>query len=398
MVSVALQGTPYDETTMPPVELRKPTPLATPPSVDALASATDLLAEARSVLLLAGAGAVRAGALPALHALADDLGALLCTTVRAHGAFNNSPWSLGSAGAFGHPLLPELAATADVVIAAGASLNGWTTGHGALIGPQQRIIRIDVDADRIDQAPAATVGIVADAKLTAEALRTEVRARGLPPTGVRTEALRERLATEAWSSRVPSVEPDGAHIDPRALTVALNDLLAMPWTLVVDAGHFLGFAMRYFTVSDVDGLIFALDSEACGLGLPTAIGAALADDGRPTVLAVGDGGLLMAASELETLARLRLPVLVLVYDDASHAGERHMFTVMGQPVDVTRFPPTDFVAIAGGYGINGTTVRAEADLGPVKEWLAQPDGPFLIDAKIDPTVLCDWIWSMLPTA
>jgi thiamine pyrophosphate-dependent acetolactate synthase large subunit-like protein len=69
---------------------------------------------------------------------------------------------------------------------------------------------------------------------------------------------------------------------------------------------------------------------------------------------------------------------------------------MGMPVDVTCFPPTDFAALASGYGIDGTTVQPTSDLGPVAEWPTRRGGPFVVDAKIDPAILCDWIWSMLP--
>jgi thiamine pyrophosphate-dependent acetolactate synthase large subunit-like protein len=358
-----------------------------PASIDDLC---ELLATARGVLIVAGAGALPA--VPELETLADRLGALLATTIRSHGVFAHNPWSLGPAGAFGHPLFAGLAEASDVVLAFGASLNGWTTGHGKVLGADQRIVHIDVDVEALGRYQEVALGIVGDAK----AVAGELLARGVSGPGVRTEALRERIAASSWQATAPSGETEGPYVDPRTLTVALDGLLPAERTLVVDAGHFLGFPMRYFTVSGERGLIFALHSEACGLGLPTAIGAQLADPGRLVVLAAGDGGLLMSASEFETLARLRAPVLVVVYDDAAHSGERHLFSAMGMAVDVTSFPPTDFVALASGYGIEGTTVRSTSDLGPVTDWLTRRDGPFVVDAKIDPAILCDWIWSMLP--
>lgn len=65
----------------------------------------------------------------------------------------------------------------------------------------------------------------------------------------------------------------------------------------------------------------------------------------------------MSLSELDTLARLRLPVLVVVYTDAAYGAEVHHFGPMGEDFDLVRFPDSDFVAITRGFGLDGATVR-----------------------------------------
>ena len=84
---------------------------------------------------------------------------------------------------------------------------------------------------------------------------------------------------------------------------------------------------------------------------------------------VGDGGLLMALPELETLGRERPDLLVVIYDDAAYGAEVHHFRPMGIPVELAQFPPTDFAALAEAAGCRGVTVRTLDDLEGVREWL-----------------------------
>ena len=99
-------------------------------------------------MILAGRGAVLAGARgPALEELGARTGALLATSANGHGLFAGNPGALGSQEGL-PPRRPPGAREADVVLAVGASLNMWTTRHGELIGPDARVVQIDVDPTR----------------------------------------------------------------------------------------------------------------------------------------------------------------------------------------------------------------------------------------------------------
>ena len=124
----------------------------------------------------------------------------------------------------------------------------------------------------------------------------------------------------------------------------------------------MGWPSMYLRVPDAAGFVFPQAFQCVGLGLGNAIGAALARPDRLTVAALGDGGAMMALPELETLARLRLPVLVVVYDDEAYGAEVHHFRPLGQAVDLAQFPPTDLAALAEAAGCRGLTVRTVADL------------------------------------
>jgi thiamine pyrophosphate-dependent acetolactate synthase large subunit-like protein len=153
--------------------------------------------------------------------------------------------------------------------------------------------------------------------------------------------------------------------------------------VAVDSGNFMGYPSMYLSVPDADGFCFTQAYQSIGLGLASAIGSAIARPGRLTVAALGDGGALMGISELETVVRLGLPMVIVVYDDAAYGAEVHHFAPDGDPLDTVRFPPADLAAIGRGFGCAGVTVRGTGDLGQVREWLDGPrDRPLLIDAKI----------------
>jgi thiamine pyrophosphate-dependent acetolactate synthase large subunit-like protein len=220
---------------------------------------------------------------------------------------------------------------------------------------------------------------------TQDTAGTGVGTQGAAGTaGYRSAGLRERIAREARWRDVPYIdEGDGDRIDPRTLSIALDDLLPAERTVAVDSGNFMGYPSMFLAVPDEAGFCFTQAFQSIGLGLASAIGAAIARPDRLAVAALGDGGALMGVSELETVVRLGLPMVVVVYNDEAYGAEVHHFGPDGDPLGTVRFPPTDIAAIARGFGFDGVTVRSAADLGAVRDWLAGPrERPLLIDAKV----------------
>jgi acetolactate synthase I/II/III large subunit len=359
-------------------------PAAAPPPaleqrhLQALAAA---LQAAQRPVFIAGRGARGAGARQALERLADQCGALLATSAVAKGLFRGSPWDLDVSGGFASPLAAELIGGADLVVAWGCSLGMWTTRHGSLIGPGATVAQVDIEAGAIGAHRRVRVGVTGDVTEVAEAVAALAGAGG---AGYRSDALRDRLTREIRWRDVPyDYDEDEQHIDPRTLTIALDDLLPADRQVAIDSGNFMGYPSMFLSVPDQDSFCFTQAYQSIGLGLASAIGAAVARPGRLTVAALGDGGALMGISELETAVRLGLPLVIVVYDDEAYGAEVHHFGPAGHPLDIVRFPPADIATIAAGFGCTGVTVRSPADLGPVREWLDGPRAaPILIDAKV----------------
>ena len=164
-----------------------------------------------------------------------------------------------------------------------------------------------------------------------------------------------------WRDVPYADEGGGGRIDPRTLTIALDDLLPAERVVAIDSGNFMGYPSMFLSVPDEHGFCFTQAYQSVGLGLASAIGAALAQPDRLPVAALGDGGALMGISELETVVRLGLPMVVVVYDDEAYGAEVHHFGPDGHPLDTVRFPPVNIAKIARGFGCSAVKVRQEAD-------------------------------------
>jgi thiamine pyrophosphate-dependent acetolactate synthase large subunit-like protein len=261
----------------------------------------------------------------------------------------------------------------------------WTTRHGALIGPEATVIQVDSDAAELGANRHAHVAIHGDARATAEQLVVELAERGRDRARRRTPELAAEIAARRW--RDEPYEESKDWVDPRTLSIALDEILPEERTVTVDSGAFMGWPAMYLRVPDERGFVFPQAFQCVGLGLGSAIGAAIARPDRLSVAAVGDGGLLMALPELETLGRLKPKLLVVVYNDAAYGAEVHHFRPMGWPVELAQFPPTDFAALARAGGCEGVT----NDLDAVREWLKNPERPMVLDAKVDPDICAEWL-------
>jgi thiamine pyrophosphate-dependent acetolactate synthase large subunit-like protein len=364
----------------------------TRPAAAAVAAAAAALARARRPLIIAGRGAALAGAGAALEQLADQLGALLATSAVANGLFADNPGALGIAGGFASPVAAALIGEADVVLAVGAALNMWTTRHDTLLHPQATIVQVDHEAAAFGAHQRVDVAVLGDAAEATQALSEELAQRGTVPSGWRTPALAERIRAGAWPLVPFADASDDARIDPRALSVALDALLPNARTVAIDSGHFMGYPAMYLRVPDAQSFVFTQAFQAVGLGLASAIGAAVARPERLTVAALGDGGALMGLPELETVARLGLRLLIVVYNDAAYGAEVHHFGPHGAPLALVRFPDVDFAALGRAAGLEGTTVRQRRDLAALEAWLARGAARALVlDAKVVPTVVAEWL-------
>jgi thiamine pyrophosphate-dependent acetolactate synthase large subunit-like protein len=361
------------------------------PAEGAVAALAELLASARRPAIVAGRGAVLAGAGGPLRALGELTGALLAASAVANGLFAGDPYDLGIAGGFASPLAARLLGEADAVVAFGAGLNQWTTSHGRLLAPDAAVAQVDLDSDAIGAHRPVTLGVIGDAAATADALVAALFGRTTAGAARRTPELAAQIAARRWRDEPYEESSTPGVLDPRTLSIALDELLPAERTVVVDSGAFMGWPSMYLRVPDAAGFVFPQAFQCVGLALGNAIGAAIARPDRLTVAALGDGGALLSLPEFETLGRLGLPILVVIYDDAAYGAEVHHFGPMGEAVDLAQFPDTDFEALARAAGCHALTARSLDDLGALREWLGAPDRPFVLDAKVDPAICGEWL-------
>ncbi|WP_330268717.1 thiamine pyrophosphate-binding protein [Streptomyces griseorubiginosus] len=375
-----VQGLDAPEAALAQVSPPPPRPAVVPADAE-VAALVRVLGRAGRPVFVAGRGARSPGARDALEALAERCGALPATSAVARGLFHGNPWSLDVSGGFATPLAAELIGGADVIVGWGCALNMWTMRHGALIGADATVVQVDDDPSALGAHRDLNLGITGDVELTA---RHVLESFGGKREGLRTPDVAEAVATRGRWRDVPYEDTSTRdRIDPVTLSIALDDLLPAQRVVGIDSGNFMGHPSMFLSVPDEDGFCFTQAYQSIGLGLATTIGAALARPDRLPVAALGDGGALMGAADLDTVRRLGLPMVVVVYNDNAYGAEVHHFGPDGHPLDTVEFPPTDIAAVARGYGFEAVTVRTHVDLKAVADWVAGPrSAPLLIDAKV----------------
>jgi acetolactate synthase-1/2/3 large subunit len=348
------------------------------PRDDELRDVLAMLIRAERPLILAGLGASTDACRTMLLKLAERTGALVGTTLYAKGLFGDSEISLGVVGGYASDPAAPLLRDTDLVVAFGASLNTYTTAQRSLFA-KAPIVQVDIDPDRIGAAIDVELGIVADAEVTLRGLL------GLLP----------RRPGRRWPQHQPEVlaslkaplnaRPDRStadEIDPGTLATALDLILPDDRVIVLDAGRFTGGPGRFIRVDRPGSVRHTADGGSIGLGMGTALGAAIARPDRPTVLFVGDGGMSMALADLETAARHSARLAIVVMDDRAYGSELRLLAAAGLPGDIATLPPMDFAAVARALGIEASTVHSAAELRDLGPRLRDFSAPLLVHCLI----------------
>lgn len=339
----------------------------------------------KAPIILAGRGAVRADAKEAIERLAERMNAYLATSIQAMGYFADHPYYLGFAGDLGTNVANEYLSESGFVLALGASLNHHTVDEGHLLREDAKIVHVDVDPAHIGRFTDVDVGIVGDAKTTAEAFLAELSDLGIDRSGeFWTDRVRERIAESSPVTDRTFEEVPGT-VDPRELVRSLDEVLPEDRLVVSDVGHFGGWVFDGLTFGPTDRHVWAADFLALGQGLPLGVGAALGEEDRTCIVFCGDGGLMMILQELETAARNGVPMIVVVMNDDALGAEYHMGKVRGYSGSVGKVPAPDFAAVAADFGAAGYTVRSVADVEELASELnADLTGPVVVDCKVNP--------------
>jgi acetolactate synthase I/II/III large subunit len=361
------------------------------PSEAELQNVVQILAASTRPLILAGRGAVDAGAREQLIALAERTGALLGTTLMARDLFRGHRYDLGLVGGCtserGRRLLDDI----DCVLVFGASLSVFTTARGSLF-PDVPIVQFDVDPSSLtERFLPIRQAILSDARVGAERL--------LETLGTATTAAEHPLHSAEVLDSLPdltALDEDASTadaIDPRVLTAAIDRLLPADRTVLSDGGHSTGFPMMHLRLPDPDHYFLAVVGiGSIGMGLGAAMGVAIGRPETQTVLFVGDGTVSMTLGDLATASRYSVPLVIVVLNDQAYGAERHFLDLHSLPNHHSIFPDLDFAGVGNDLGIESATIRSVADLQAQAAALSsQRDKPLLLDCKIRPDLRSAWI-------
>ena len=365
---------------------------ATPPGPDpsAVASATALLREATAPVVIAGGGVRRAGATASLRAVSTQLDAPVVTTYKGKGVLDEThPLSAGVLCGGSSTALRALLADADVGLIVGSDLDAVATAEWSVSMPDS-IVHVTLDPDDIGFGYETAVGVVADADRFLTALRDRLAGVDRDRPADESGAARAASVRAAATDRFAALEADREPTDPpRSVEVlrAVREVLPDDTIVTADAGGFRLWTLVSFAAAGPMSYVNPGSWATMGTGVPSAIGAKLANPDRDVVALTGDGGLMMCLHELHTLATAALDVTVVVLhnDDYAIISEEAARSY-DLPDRAYGWADTglDLTAIATGMGVSATRVDDPAAIGDAVEAARVREGPALVEIATDP--------------
>jgi acetolactate synthase-1/2/3 large subunit len=339
-------------------------------SADDLAELKSLLAASSHPVLIAGLQARRPDVAPAVRSLADALSCPVLVSYKAAGAIDTR--DPGYAGPFtGAVLEGTVLSRADLIITAGLDSIEPIPAPWPYEAPVA--VLLQGGGSGFSFAPAVQYG----GDLTDNLAAAAGMARKSAWTAAEIAGLRSAMAR--------AVALTGAGHTADTVVVAVADTAPESTRLSVDAGaHMISAMARWPARAPLD-VLKSNGLSTMGYAVPAAIASALAEPDRRTVAITGDGGLMMCLAELSTAARLNLPVVVVVVNDAALSlidikQRRRQFAPSG-----VSYPPVDFARAAEGLGCRAWPVGRHDPLDGVLHQAFAHNGPSLIDVAVDPS-------------
>lgn len=344
----------------------------------------DDLDSAARPLILAGGGLRAGGAVARFRELVDKLQVPVVSSLMGVDALPfEHPQHVGMIGTYGNRWANIALSQADLLLVLGSRLDIRQTGADTdSFAAGRRIHHVDCDPGELDNRVRGCHTTVAQLAPYIAALSEAAGRRPaaqIEPWRAEIAQLRDRWPDTGELPGVPGINPnDLMHRIARRSTAAA--------AYVTDVGQHQMWAAQSLELGDDQRFLTSGGMGAMGSGLPLAVGACIAA-GRPVVLVAGDGGFQLNLQELQTVARNRLPVKIVILDNQSHGmvrqfqesyfDGRYQSTTWG-------YSAPDFVAVAAAFGIDAGRADGEDDLDEAtSELWRDPESPYLLEVAID---------------
>ena len=344
---------------------------------------------AKEPMFICGGGPVNSGGEKALIELAELLEAPVATTVTGQGTIpDDHPLAVGVVGSNGG-VKPTRAGGmgSDLVLFVGCRAGSVTTERWRHPAIGTRVVHIDSDPAVIGATYPTEVGVVGDAKLAIEALLDEVKGRikRAPKRSQGRNAVAKAKAAK-WAAFDELARSSDRPIKPERIVAAFNEVLPADTVVVADPGTPCPYLSAFYRIRTTGRTLFSNRAHgALGYALPAVVGAHYGRPDTKCISVSGDGSFGMACGELETVARLNVPVTMVVISTGSYgwikAGQKTGFGARYYSVD---FSQTNHAKVAEAYGIRTWRVEDPADLKPALAKAIAADVPTLVDIVAQP--------------
>ncbi len=352
--------------------------------------AAALITSMANKLVIVGGGVVLSGAESELAEFATKAGAMVATTISGQGSLaETDPACVGVVGSNGGTAETRaIVDMADLVIYIGCRAGSVTTERRRHPAPgRTRVIHIDVDPAVIGANYAADVGLAGDARLVLRQLIGALDGQTVFEMPSRLNAAAVAAAKEKKRAGFMQLAMSNDRpIRPERVVHELREALPPEAIVVADPGTPCPYFSAYFEIRSTGRRFFSNRAHgALGYSMSAAVGAYFADPKVPVVAVMGDGSFGFTAGEMETIVRLKVPVVMLVISNATYgwikAGQKSGFDARYFSVDFSR---TDHAAVAAAYGVKSWRVEDPAKLAETLRAALECGGPALVDIICQP--------------
>jgi acetolactate synthase-1/2/3 large subunit len=360
-------------------------PVETSPGPEEMKRFGELIANAKSPILLLGGSRWSAEACMQVQNFAENFSLPVATTFRRAHLFDpDHPNYAGDLGIGPNPKLLARVKGADLIVLIGGRLGEMPSQGYTLLdipGPSQTFVHVHPGAEELGRVYRPNLAIHASPMAVARALAAQER-----PTAKRDAANAASAHAEflAWTD-TPSAVPGGVNLG--SIICWLREKLPPDAVICNGAGNFSIWVHRYSRYRRF-GTQLAPIAGSMGYGVPAAIGMKRFAPERTVIAFAGDGDFLMTGQEFATAIQYDLPVIVVIADNGMYGTirmhqERHY---PGRVVGTALRNP-DFAAVARAYGGFGATVDKTADFAAAFETVQKSGKPAVIHLKVDPEAI-----------
>jgi pyruvate dehydrogenase (quinone) len=314
-------------------------------------------------------------------ALAQALQAPVGFTFRAKDILEaDNPNAVGMTGLLGWGGLQHGLASCDLLIMLGTDFP-----YSDFLPRHAKIVQVDSRAEHLGRRAPLTLGLAGHVAETLDGLLPRLRRR--QDRAFLDEVLEaHRVATGHLAAYVQHGGRDGA-IRPEQVADTVNRLAAADTIFTADTGMSCVWAARYLTFRRGQRFLASFNHGSMASAMPHAIGAQLACPDRPVIALCGDGGLTMLLGDLLTVVAEKLPIKLVLFNNASLGMVRTEMMVAGYPFFGTEVHNPNMAAVAAAMGLHAERVEKPGDVQGALERALACSGPALVDVTTDPNAL-----------
>lgn len=335
---------------------------------------------AKKPVILAGAGVLLSKGSEELKNYAEQQNIPVVNTLLGLGCFPaDHPLHLGMAGMHGTYTANMAIYESDLLISIGARFDDRVTGNLKHFAPNAKIAHIDIDPAEIGKNVPTKIPIVGDAK--------EVLSQLLLQDGETGDYTKWHEKLAGWKQEYPLwYENSSEVLKPQKVIELLHQYTDGDAVVTTDVGQHQMWVAQYYTFNNPDRWVTSGGLGTMGFGLPSAIGAQLANKDKTVVAVVGDGGFQMTLQELGVIHELNLPVKVVILNNHSLGMVRQWQEIFYEERYSHSLIPNqpDFMKLAEAYGIKGLQAKTEEEAHAVLKEAMEMDGPVLMNFFVAP--------------